>query len=268
MRVSCLQINAGTDISRNVARIIYLAKKALLDKASLIALPEMCVWRGPSEELPSVAAHSARILNEFRTFAARHRVAIMTGSMVETVPVMKKFYNTSHLISPQGRIIARYRKIHLFDIKRGRLDIQESRYFRGGDQIVTAPLGAIRAGLSICYDVRFPELYRRLSSRGSSMVFVPANFTYETGKAHWECLLKARAIENQFFVVAPAQTGTNPGNGVRSFGSSLIIDPWGRVLAKGSVSGEEIVTADLDFKLLNKLRNEFPVLKHRCIKSI
>lgn len=264
MRVSCIQNNAGKDLSSNLSRISHLVAQAARKKPSLIALPETCVWRGPSEELRPIAEMAPRLLKDFRSMAFKHRIAILVGSLMESRKGAGKFFNTSYLINRGGEIAAIYRKIHLFDIKlSGRVDIRESRHIQAGDRIVTAKLGGIKAGLSICYDLRFPELYRCLVDRGAQLAFVPANFTYETGKAHWECLLRARAIENQMFIIAPAQAGINPGNKVRSFGTSLIIDPWGNVLARGSLTKEAVITADLDFKGQSKLRRQFPVLRHR-----
>lgn len=262
--IACLQMNAGALLETNLQKCEALIFKASRQKVQLAALPENFLWRGASGQLESVALLAPRILKHFQSLARRLKMSLLLGSLIESAPQKGKFYNTSILINRSGRVAAKYHKIHLFDIAMGRkLKVQESKHILPGKRMVTGFNQKIRMGLSICYDVRFSELYRAMSRAGCRLAFVPANFTHQTGKAHWEVLLRARAIENQLFVVAPAQTGKNPENGILSFGHSLIVDPWGEVLARGSGDREELVTARLDFASLERVRRQFPVLEHR-----
>lgn len=269
-KVALIQINAGNDWRLNLKKSLHYASKAACGKPRLIAFPENFLCRGGHETLKEVAAKALPCaLSGFSEFAKEHRISILLGSIPEKSAVKGKFYNSSYLISERGDQVGRYRKIHLFDIDFRGLRMKESKYFLGGSRVVTSflkPLG-IRVGLSICYDLRFPELYRRLATKKAGLVFVPANFTYRTGEVHWETLLRARAIENQVFIAAPAQVGVSPGSGIRSFGTSMIIDPWGKVLAKASHGREEILFADLDFWKQKKLHKHFPVLNHRRLAS-
>lgn len=264
IRASLIQVNAGNKIEDNLKRLEFFLRKAFSVEPNFVALPENFAWRGPSEDLPEVASHSPAIIEKLKRIAKKENVAILLGSLIERSSVRCKFYNTSYWISGKGIISAKYRKIHLFDVSlQGRFRVRESDHILPGTKTVTLQAGNVTAGLSVCYDVRFPELYRDLSSKGSKILFVPSNFTHETGKAHWDVLLRARAIENLCFVVAPGQVGRHPENGIRSYGRSLILDPWGRKLAEGSSEKEGVLWADLDLTWQAALRREFPVLKHR-----
>ncbi len=268
IRAACIQLNAGCDWRRNLARTLRLAETALRRRAKIIALPENFCARGPAADLD----HQSRIVTPsvvetFRALARKEKAAFLLGSVIETSPHKGRYYNTSLLISETGKITARYRKIHLFDIGLKTMQVRESKHIVPGKSAMSAKVFGQSAGLTVCYDLRFPELYRRLVEKGCRLFFVPANFTQRTGLAHWEVLLRARAIENQAFVLAPAQTGKHPESGIRSYGNSLILDPWGRVLAQGSGGREEVITADLDFGYQTALRREFPVLKHRRVKG-
>lgn len=266
MRVACVQVNAGSEWEKNFPRIEKLLKKALKKRPDFIALPENFYGRTSSKALSLVARGvTPQILRYFKTFAARHGVSVLLGSILEKAGAGRKFYNTSVLISPQGKVIAKYRKIHLFDIGLRNVKVSESRHIAPGRKIVLSKINSIPVGLTICYDLRFPELFRALTALGAKILLVPSNFTQETGEAHWEVLLRARAIENQSFVIAPAQTGIHPESGVRSYGNSLIIDPWGRILARASRVSEGVITADLDFGFQARLRRSFPVLRHRVV---
>jgi predicted amidohydrolase len=173
----------------------------------------------------------------------------------------ERFYNTSIALSPEGEIVARYRKLHLFDVEvDGKVYEESATVERGGD-VVVANLGRAAVGLSICYDLRFPELYRRLAHRGARLVTVPAAFTAETGKDHWEVLLRARAIENQVFVLAAAQCGSHPPANA-CYGNAMVVDPWGVVLARAGYR-EGVVVADLDFGEQERVRRTLPALQHR-----
>ncbi|MGH7269831.1 MAG: carbon-nitrogen hydrolase family protein, partial [Polyangiaceae bacterium] len=194
--------------------------------------------------------------------AVKHGVFVLGGGMPEKSDDPARPYNTSVLVDPQGAVAAKYRKIHLFDVSLpdGTLH-RESSATTGGSEAVTADVMGVRVGLSVCYDVRFPELYRRLVDQGARVVTVPAAFTMTTGKDHWHALLRARAIENQVYVLAPAQHGKHP-RGRQTYGKSLIIDPWGEVIAQCS-EGEGFAMATLDFAYQDRVRTALPALLHR-----
>jgi predicted amidohydrolase len=188
-------------------------------------------------------------------------VYVLGGSILEGVPGADRLCNTSTFFEPNGEMTAVYRKIHLFDVKAPDREYLESKTIAPGESIVTAKAGAATLGLSVCYDVRFPELYRLLALRGAEILAVPAAFTLQTGKDHWELLLRARAVENQAFVVAPAQWGQK-ADGRWTYGRSMVVDPWGTVLAQcPDRDGHALATLDLDY--LERFRDEFPALGNR-----
>ena len=268
-RAACVQINAGRDWKRNFDFSLRQVFRALKKKAHAIAFPENFLWRGPAEQMPEIARTVPQeVIPVFQELAREHRVSFLLGSLILPVRSSRKYASTSILISESGKIAASYQKIHLFDISLKALKVRESEHFLHGRRVVSGVSFGVRWGLSICYDLRFPELYRNLSLQNCQILCVPANFTYRTGKAHWETLLRARAIENQCFVVAPAQCGVHPGSGIRSFGRSMIIDAWGNVLGRLDGSEEGILTADLDLEAQEKLSREFPVLAHRKLRLI
>lgn len=264
MKVACVQISAGENTGRNADRAFRLIHAAARKGARLILLPEVFHYRGGIKNMGMAAVTvKSPLIEKFQKTAAALKAGILLGSVLEKSGRPGKFYNTSVLISEKGRVAGVYRKIHLFDVELpGKKKVLESDCFLPGKKKVVVSFCGVKAGLSICYDLRFPELYRDLAAHGAEMFFVPSNFTEITGKAHWEALLRARAVENQAFVIAPAQFGKNISTGIKSFGNSLIVDPWGRVLARGSSASEEIVAAELDFAMLRKLRQNFPVLFH------
>lgn len=268
-RAACIQNSAGADPERNWKNVQKLIHEALRCRPHVIALPENFYWRGPKEEIKKAAGYTHTILQKVRALARARRTAFLLGSIIEASAKSRKFYNTSILIGPDGRIAARYRKIHLFDVKLPQgPSIRESDTSLYGTRVVTAPLSGLRAGLAICYDVRFPELFRRHAAAGSRLIFLPANFTRTTGKAHWELLIRARAVENQVFMIAPAQTGKHPVTGVYSYGHSLIVDPWGNVLAEAGGGRPQVIWADLNLADQDRLRREFPVLSHRRLDRV
>ncbi|MSR77566.1 MAG: carbon-nitrogen hydrolase family protein [Candidatus Omnitrophica bacterium] len=267
LKVSCIQMAAGENWKSNLDRSLRFAGKALAAKPDVIVLPENFLWRGASERLKEAACHGSVVgLSLFQTFAKCYRTPILLGSLVMPSPVKQRYFNMSILLSKTGSIEASYQKIHLFDVNLPKIKIRESRHFIPGKQVSDGNVKGVRCGLSVCYDLRFPELYRKLAERGCRVVFVPANFTHPTGQAHWEVLLRARAIENQMFVVACGQVGVHPSSGIRSYGNSMIIDPWGRVLARMDDHEEGILTVKLDLKSQLKLRKQFPVLTHRRLQ--
>lgn len=267
IKVACIQNDASENWLRNFEHLEKnLIPKALRQRPDLIALPEMFLLRGASGQMqPLGATASPLILERLKTIARKQKTAFLAGSLPETAPD-GKYFNTSYFIDEKGKILSKYRKIHLFDINlQGKVKLQESRQVTAGTRPAVFEWKGRRWGQTICYDVRFPELYRKLSMRGCEAVFVPANFTYETGKAHWEVLLKARAVENQMFVIAPDQCGRNRVSKMKSYGRSLVLSPWGEILADAGVEKEGVITATLKFRDLARLRKQFPVLKHRRI---
>ncbi len=266
IRITCIQINAGANIQKNIVNLENLLGTAFKKKPDIIALPENFIWRGSSEKLGEAALATKEILSGFKSKARKHKTAFLLGSLIESSGTSHKYYNTAYWVSSSGIISAAYRKIHLFDVELSKdLTVQESKHILHGRKPVVVSEKGVISGLSICYDLRFPELYRRLTHLGAQILFVPANFTRETGKAHWKVLLRARAIENQCFVVAPAQVGKNPSNEITSYGHSLMVDPWGQVLFEGSGASQEVLTADADFSLQERVRRVLPALRHRVM---
>src|SRR3989338_11395245 len=260
MRVACVQLNAGEDFDRNLKQAIRLAREAHQKGAEFIAFPEMFLFRGSHSRYQEMAKKTESVIHKFQQMACVSRVPFLLGSILEKSPQSGRYFNTSLFISDHWHIIMRYRKIHLFDVKTpGKLKVRESRFFVAGKSLQTVSWSGIRFGFSICFDLRFPEQFRSLAQKGAEVIFVPSNFLHETGAAHWHILLRARAIENQAFVVAPAQVGIHPALLKKSFGHSLIVDPWGKILAEAGGSKPEVILADIDVKFARKLRRDFPV---------
>lgn len=260
MNVLMVQNAAGPDVAANLAALDATLAKA--GPADLIVLPEVFAARGSNADLRRAAEplDGLQALWLART-ARRHNAWVLGGSLLEQAG--DRIHNTTMLVDREGRMAATYRKLHLFEatLENGKL-IREQDLYEAGEQPVMADIEGWACGLSICYDVRFPELYRLYARRGASLLFIPANFTQNTGKFHWETLVKARAIENQCFVVAPNQCGKNEATGVASYGHSLIVGPWGEVLAEGGQE-ETLLRATLDKKELERVRVRVPALKHR-----
>ena len=268
MWVAAVQLNATSDLEANLSRVRTLISEAARREAQLVALPEHFACYG-SEEVVAAGAQplDGPLVTEFRQLARKLGISLLLGSFPEQAGSGELPYNTSVLIGPQGHLLARYRKMHLFDMELpGAQPHRESRFTQPGSEVVTAALPGTPfvAGLAVCYDLRFPELFRAQVSLGANLLFLPAAFTYRTGRDHWQALLRARAIENLSYVVAPAQWGPH-GPGRRSYGRSLILDPWGLTLAQAP-DGEGIIYAWLDFERLYRLRRELPCLEHRCLK--
>ncbi len=259
---AAIQLNAGSDKKLNIENAVKLIKKAAHRGAKLIALPEVFNWRGVRKEIPdnceSIPGPTSLRMSEL---AATLKIFLLCGSIIQTNHEGSRPFNTSFLINPRGKIIALYRKIHLFKIhQRGKSAIDETRIYSSGDEVVTTRIPFCKVGFTICYDLRFPELFRRLADNGAGIIFVPSSFTYETGKAHWEILLRARAIENQAYIIAPNQYGKDP-SGNSHYGHSMIVDPWGTVIGQCS-NGEKIIYGELDINYLKKVRKILPSLKH------
>jgi predicted amidohydrolase len=257
-----VQMTSTTEVERNLAAAESLVTRAAERGARLVALPENFAFlRSEGQPVPDPQTLDGPWLSRMAALASRLGITLLAGTVPEAVPGDPRVRNTSVLIGPDGRTIAVYRKIHLFDVDlQGMEHLKESKAVVPGDEVVVADTPAGRLGLSICYDVRFPELYRELSRRGARVLCVPSAFTERTGKAHWEVLLRARAIENLAYVMAPAQVGHH-GGGRTSHGQALIVDPWGAVVSQVP-DGEGIALAELDFARLERLRRELPALGH------
>jgi deaminated glutathione amidase len=266
MRVGLCQMSSGDDVDANLSTAEALLHEAADGGADLAALPEVFVYLGPSAHRSEVAepVPGGPVSARLGAVARDRSIWVLGGSVLEADD--GRVYNTSPLFDRSGELVARYRKIHLFDVDLpGQPPFRESSTFASGDQLITHEVELTRVGLSICYDLRFPELYRGLMALGAEVVFVPAQFQYETGRDHWHVLMRARAIENQSFVVAPAQWGAwGPlEKNRRSFGHSIAVDPWGRVLAEAPEEGTGVCFADLDLTDLRRIREAMPALRHR-----
>jgi deaminated glutathione amidase len=262
LAVALVQLDAGTDPEANVARAAELADEAAAGGARLVALPEYLQYRGPDDGYRASARPIPGPFTEPFAAVARARGAwILVGSLAERSDDPARPWNTSILIAPDGSLAARYRKIHLFDVDvaNGPADLESARVMPG-ERAVVADVDGARLGLSICYDLRFPELYRSLALAGAEILAVPANFTERTGRDHWEVLLRARSIENGAYVIAPAQIGGPPGQ--PAFGRSTVVDPWGTVIAQAP-DRVGIVRAELDLERVAEVRRWIPALANR-----
>ncbi len=257
-----LQLNSTADVPRNLETTERLVGEAAARGATFVALPENFAYlRSEGEPIPEPQDLDGPWAQCAASLARTHRITLLAGSLPERVPDDPRVHNTSILFGPSGERLAVYRKIHLFDIDVPGLEhLKESKAVVPGREVVVAPSAFGPIGLSICYDLRFPELYRQMTSRGARILAVPAAFTDRTGKDHWEVLLRARAIENLCYVVAPAQVGVH-GKGRASHGHALVLDPWGGILAQVP-DGEGVAVAELDFDRQDRLRRELPALAH------
>ncbi len=262
-RVACIQISSTDNIADNLAVVEKMVREAAAQGAVFIATPEnTCHILTPSiEKLKTAVAHDVHpAIEKFSKLALELGVWILIGSIAVRIGG-DKLANRSLLFGPDGGLFAHYDKIHLFDVQLPTGEVhRESDLIAPGDKLVLADTPLAKIGLSICYDVRFPQLYRALAQRGAEVICVPSAFTVPTGKAHWEVLLRARAIENGCYIIAPGQTGTHHG-GRRTYGHSLIVSPWGDILAK---AGEEvgIIYADIDLDQVEVARSSIPALTH------
>lgn len=265
-RASAIQLKAGSDTDANLAAAAAQAEAAASAGSRLIVLPEVFAWRGPQKMEPSIAETiPGPTSNYISDLATRLGVFILAGSVLERFTDTQCF-NTSLLLGPDGRELARYRKIHLFEVEiPGQVSVREANTRAPGSDVVCVETDLGNIGLSVCYDLRFPELYRELAEQSVEIIVVPAAFTAPTGRAHWEPLLRARAIENQCFVIAANQFGANR-DGFSDYGHSMIVDPWGEVLAEAGEDGPCYIDADLDAARLEEVRRNLPSLEHRRLK--
>ena len=279
LRVACVQMNTRGDVPANVRAACELAEAAAAAGARLVALPETWAYKGGREGIRASAEAVEGPSNAaLAQLAARLGIFVLAGSIYEPSPEPGRVYNTSALFGPGGGLLAVYRKIHLFDVTAGTTEYRESDDVTPGAELVTvqvdlgkaapgdpagapAPAAPVTLGFTICYDLRFPELYRSLALRGAQVLCVPAAFTAYTGAAHWEVLLRARAAENGCFAIAPGQVGEHlPGR--ECFGHSMIVDPWGTVLAEVQ-DGVGFCVADLDLGRVAEVRAQIPSLQNR-----
>jgi len=266
MRAAAVQLNSTDDKQRNLETAERLVRAAADDGAELIALPEK--WNllaGGEALLAGAEPIDGPTITAARSWARELGVHLVAGSIAERDPDNEKLFNTSVLIDSQGEVEAVYRKIHMFDVDVGGVAYRESEHEDPGTEIVVAHAGDVAVGMTVCYDLRFPELYRILAVRGARVIVVPAAFTLHTGKDHWEPLLRARAIENQAFIVAPNHFGEAPPH-YHSYGRSMIVDPWGVILATAG-DEETFIAAELDFALQDRVRESLPSLANRRPES-
>lgn len=269
MKVTLVQMNSVSDKATNLANAKALMEKAVhQERPDWICLPEVFDFIGgtraekmeAAEELPGGPAYTM-----CQSLAREHRMFVHAGSMLEKVPGEERVHNTTVVFDRSGTEIARYRKIHMFDITApDGAKYHESAAFKPGDQVVTYDCEGLTVGCAICYDLRFPYLFQALTDKGADLIALPSAFTLVTGKDHWEVLCRARAIENQVYLCAPAQTGAHKaGHETRfTYGNSLIADPWGHVVAKAS-EGAGLVSTHVDVDRIRKVRSMIPVAKHK-----
>jgi predicted amidohydrolase len=262
LRVAVVQLDADTDVAVNIERAVDLADRAAAAGAQLVALPEYLHYRGDDAGFRASARPIPGPHTEpFSDVARRRGCWLLAGSTAELSDDPDRPWNTSVLLAPDGSLVARYRKIHLFDVAvdAGPVDTESARV-TAGEALVAADLDGAVVGMTVCYDLRFPELYRSLALRGATILAVPSAFTERTGRDHWEVLLRARAIENGAWVIAPAQVGGPPG--MPAYGHAMIVDPWGIVVAQAP-DGVGFVIADVDLDRVEAARRQIPSLANR-----
>lgn len=264
MRVGVVQVCSSDDLPANLAAARERVTEAKERGAQLVCLPEnFAFMRREGSAFPCAQGLDGEIVDTLRELATGHEIWLLGGTFPESIPGDDRVYNTSVLIGPDGTIAGVYRKMHLFDVDLdgGGGRFRESDSFAPGSEIVVGktPFGGV--GMSVCYDLRFPELYREMATRGADFIAVPSAFTPHTGRDHWEVLLRARAIENQAFVLAPAQCGQHSADRA-SYGRSLVIDPWGLVIAQAG-DRPEVLVCECDLDALGRVRGAIPALRNR-----
>ncbi len=267
MKAAVVQLHVEEDIEENLSTALDLTDRAARAGADLIVLPEAVDYHGEKTGVAAIKSDiPGPVVDRFAAAARQHGVWLLAGSIHENIPGSDRTYNTSVLYDRNGVEQARYRKIHLYDVQiPGQVDALESATIAPGSDVVSADIEGHTAGLTICYDIRFPELYRALADEGAELVFLPAAFTLFTGKDHWEVLIRARAIENQVYMLASGQQGKDK-YGRTTYGRSMIVDPWGNVIALAP-DGPGFAMADLDFERLRKVREQLPSLANRRLPA-
>jgi len=264
MKIAAVQMVSTTHVGDNLERAERLVGEAARAGAELVALPEwFCLVAANERDKLAIAepAGDGPIQRMLGSAAREHAVWLIGGTLPIASPGAPRARNACCVYAPDGRLAARYDKLHLFRYRGAREDLDESRTLEPGEQPQSVQAGALRVGLSICYDLRFPELYRALMTPPCDLLAVPSAFTYPTGQAHWELLLRARAVENQCYVLAPAQGGRHE-SGRRTWGHSMIVDPWGEVLVSRA-EGEGVLVAEVERQRLDAVRAQLPALQHR-----
>jgi predicted amidohydrolase len=266
LSVAAVQLNSQADVAQNLEKARQLVQRAAGRGAELVLLPENFAFFGAEEDKRAVAERlddaQATVTSALRDMARESGVFLVGGGFPEQTSDPERPHNTLLVVGPDGTQLAAYRKIHLFDVELGQAgSYSESAATKAGSAVQVVDVAGFKVGLSICYDVRFPELYRALSEQGAEVLLVPAAFTLHTGKDHWHVLLRARAIEAQAFVVAAAQHGSHP-RGRQTYGHSLVVDPWGTVIAEAS-DGPGLALATLERARLEAVRQSLPSLRHR-----
>jgi len=263
MRIAAIQMNSQENKEKNIDKAEEMIDEAVSKGSKIVVLPEMFNFLGAEEQQPANAEKIPGLtIKRLMKKAKSHGVYILCGSILEARQAGERLFNTSVLVDPKGEIIAKYSKLHLFDVSmQGEVVYQESAIVQPGSEIITIETEFGHLGLSICYDLRFPEFYRRLTVRGARLIFIPAAFTLHTGKDHWERLIRARAIENQVYVVAANQIGSYAPQGM-NWGKSMVVDPWGIVLSKAP-DKESVIFADIDYSYQQEIREKLPSLRHR-----
>jgi len=258
-----VQMVASDDKAANWAEAECWVRQAASLGARLVVLPEVFIWRGNKKlEREFAEAIPGPTAEKLAALARELKIFLLGGSILEAILGSQKAYNTSLLFDPDGKQLAAYRKIHLFDVDLANgVSLRESESRAHGSDVVAVHTELGMVGLSVCYDLRFPELYRGLTDKGVHLIFVPSAFTAFTGQAHWETLLRARAIENQAYVIAADQFGKS-ANSFECHGHSMIVDPWGTILAE-LPDGPGVITAEIDLDQVAKVRAELPALAHR-----
>lgn len=263
-RIAVAQMCSTPRVEENLRTIFQMISNASQKKADLIAFPENCLLMGFGKKsfLENKNIIEKMAIPLIHKWAKDFKIAVLLGGVATFESKFKKFYNRLYFINEKGKTLETYDKIHLFDTDvKGDKPYRESDQFLSGKKVKIVQWKKLKIGLSICYDIRFPELYRELAKNGVQVFFIPAAFTVPTGKAHWKALLKSRAIENLSYVFAPAQCGAHE-NGRKTFGHSCIIEPWGGVLKEKKI-GVGLIYSDIDMNQLTKTRRSFPSLKHR-----
>ena len=263
MRVAAVQMAVTPDKDRNLERADQLVQQALAEGAGLVALPELFNLHGPAALLRSGAEPlDGPTLAWASAIAKSGGVWLLAGSIGERIDGDDRIYNTSCLFDPEGERVATYRKIHLFDNDVEGAVLRESATVAPGDEVVVVPVGPFTVGLGICYDLRFPELFRSLVTEGATAILLPSAFTRATGQPHWEPLVRARSIENQCYVIAPNQVATGAAH-IAFHGHSCIVDPWGTVLVEAGGEDDGVVLADIEPALVERVRRDLPSLANR-----
>ena len=260
--MALVQMDSQADKEANLKKAGTLIEKAAARGAQFVSLPEDVNYVGKADgKRASAETIPGRTSDFFKELAVKYKLWLHCGSFSEKVPGDERVRNTTIVVNPEGKIVCRYSKIHLYDVEiAGGPLVRESNIVAPGTEIATFDSDFGRMGLSICYDMRFPELYRIMALRGAILMFVPANYTLYTGKDHWEVVLRTRAIENQCFIAASAQCGVKPA--YPAYGRSIIVDPWGTVIAQAS-DGEGLCMAEIDTARVDAVRKQLPSLPNR-----